>query len=66
MKVGDLVSYTDIFGDKHVGVLTAGYEELTARHGLKTYDHQNLVEVYFSHGYDVLFKEQLEYEDIPQ
>ena len=59
MKVGDLVSHTDIFGEEHVGVVTASYMDLVEREGLETYDHENLVEVYFNHGFDVLFIEQL-------
>ena len=69
MKVGDLVSYTDIFGDEWPGVVTASYMDLVARGeappfqqpsaDYPEYDHENLVEVYFNHGFDVLFIEQL-------
>ena len=65
MKIGDLVSHTDIFGEEHVGVVTASYMDLVERgetpswSRLEKYDHENLVEVYFNHGFEVLFIEQL-------
>ena len=67
MQIGDLVSHTDIFNTKHVGIISADYETLVECYGLQTYDHENLVEVLFFNGRkDVLFKEQLKYEFIAQ
>jgi len=59
VKVGDLVSRIDIFGEEHMGVVTAGYMDLVDREGLKMYGHKNLVEVLFNRGRDVIFVEQL-------